>query len=125
MKARAKTQIALYGSTPNYAFQFDDLGFDGVGSRLHQLMREGDLNALQATREPAALGRNCKSRSRGLSHQPDRHARVTIHKITRNPFDGADNLDPLPAFHYLSPEDLQLHFGKSHPQTTMYTKAEG
>ena len=25
MKARAKTQIAFYGSTPNYAFQFDDL----------------------------------------------------------------------------------------------------
>ena len=49
MKARAKTQIAFYGSTPNYAFQFDDLGFDGIGAKLNQLMREGDLNALQET----------------------------------------------------------------------------
>ncbi len=49
MKARAKTQIAFYGSTPNYAFQFDDLGFDGIGTKLNHLMREGDLNALQET----------------------------------------------------------------------------
>ncbi len=49
MKARAKTQIAFYGSTPNYAFQFDDLGFDGIGAKLNHLMREGDLNALQET----------------------------------------------------------------------------
>ena len=49
MKARAKTQIAFYGSTPNYAFQFDDLGFENIGPTLNKLMREGDLNALQAT----------------------------------------------------------------------------
>ena len=49
MKARTKTQIAFYGSTPNYAFQFDDLGFKGVGPRLNQLMREGDISGLQET----------------------------------------------------------------------------
>ena len=49
MKARAKTQIAFYGSTPNYAFQFDDLGFEGVGPKLNQLMREGDIKELQDT----------------------------------------------------------------------------
>jgi len=49
MKARTKTQIAFYGSTPNYAFQFDDLGFEGVGPRLNQLMREGDIGAMQET----------------------------------------------------------------------------
>ena len=49
MKARAKTQIAFYGSTPNYAFQFDDLGFEGTTARLGALMRAGDLEAMAAT----------------------------------------------------------------------------
>ena len=46
---RAKTQIAFYGSTPNYAFQFDDLGFPGTGPKLNQLMRAGDLEGMAAT----------------------------------------------------------------------------
>ena len=56
MKARAKTQIAFYGSTPNYAFQFDDLGFEGVGPKLNQLMREGDIKELQNTITDEILG---------------------------------------------------------------------
>ncbi len=46
MTTRAKTQIAFYGSTPNYAFQFDDLGFDGTTARLGQLMKAGDLQGM-------------------------------------------------------------------------------
>jgi probable F420-dependent oxidoreductase len=46
---RAKTQIAFYGSTPNYAFQFDDLGFEGTTERLHELMRAGDAKGLADT----------------------------------------------------------------------------
>jgi probable F420-dependent oxidoreductase len=46
---RARSQIAFYGSTPNYAFQFDDLGFDGTTDTLNRLMREGDLTAMAAT----------------------------------------------------------------------------
>lgn len=46
---RAKTQIAFYGSTPNYAFQFEDLGFPGTGPKLNQLMRAGDLEGMAAT----------------------------------------------------------------------------
>ncbi len=49
MLRRAKTQIAFYGSTPNYAFQFDDLGFHGVGERLNTLMRERNMQALAET----------------------------------------------------------------------------
>ncbi len=41
--ARAKQQIAFYGSTPNYAFQFDDLGFDGTTDRVRERMKAGDL----------------------------------------------------------------------------------
>jgi probable F420-dependent oxidoreductase len=46
---RARSQIAFYGSTPNYAFQFDDLGFVGSTARLGELMRAGDLDAMAAT----------------------------------------------------------------------------
>ena len=46
---RARSQIAFYGSTPNYAFQFDDLGFEGVTAQLGNLMRAGDLDAMAAT----------------------------------------------------------------------------
>ena len=46
---RARMQIAFYGSTPNYAFQFDDLGFTGTGPKLREQMRAGDMAALAAT----------------------------------------------------------------------------
>ena len=49
MLQRAKTQIAFYGSTPNYAFQFDDLGFEGTTARLRELMRAGDFGGLADT----------------------------------------------------------------------------
>src|SRR5690606_147509 len=39
----------FYGSTPNYAFQFDDLGFEGTTQRLGSLIRKGDLDAMAAT----------------------------------------------------------------------------
>jgi probable F420-dependent oxidoreductase len=39
----AKIQIAFYGSTPNYAFQFDDLGFEGTTARLGERLRAGDV----------------------------------------------------------------------------------
>ena len=40
--ARTRTQLAFYGSTPNYAFQFDDLGFPGTTDRIRALLRAGD-----------------------------------------------------------------------------------
>jgi probable F420-dependent oxidoreductase len=43
MLAAAKAQIAFYGSTRNYAFQFEDLGFDGVSEQLNRLLKVGDL----------------------------------------------------------------------------------
>lgn len=42
----AKRQIAFYGSTPNYAFQFDDLGFEGTTSRIREKMKAGDLDTI-------------------------------------------------------------------------------
>lgn len=44
--AQAKRQIAFYGSTPNYAFQFDDLGFEGTTDRIRTKMKAGELDTL-------------------------------------------------------------------------------
>lgn len=46
---RARGQIAFYGSTPNYAFQFDDLGFEGTTARLGALIKEGKVDEMAAT----------------------------------------------------------------------------
>lgn len=45
---RARFQIAFYGSTKNYAFQFDDLGFDGTSARLNECLKAGDLGGMAA-----------------------------------------------------------------------------
>ncbi len=49
MIARARTQIAFYGSTRNYAFQFDDLGFEGTSAKLNDHMKAGDMTGMAAT----------------------------------------------------------------------------
>jgi probable F420-dependent oxidoreductase len=46
---RARSQIAFYGSTRNYAFQFDDLGFEGTSARLNELLKAGDVAGMTAT----------------------------------------------------------------------------
>lgn len=48
MVARAKQQIAFYGTTPNYSFQFDDLGFEGTTTALRLAMKAGDLGKMEA-----------------------------------------------------------------------------
>ena len=45
---RARFQIAFYGSTRNYAFQFDDLGFESTSARLNERMKAGDLPGMAA-----------------------------------------------------------------------------
>ena len=45
---RARFQIAFYGSTKNYAFQFDDLGFEGTSSLLNERLKAGDIAGMAA-----------------------------------------------------------------------------
>ncbi|MEM7252403.1 MAG: TIGR03617 family F420-dependent LLM class oxidoreductase [Pseudomonadota bacterium] len=45
---QTKTQIGFYGATPNYAFQFDDLGFGGVTKQLGERLRAGDIDGMTA-----------------------------------------------------------------------------
>jgi probable F420-dependent oxidoreductase len=46
--AEAKTTLAFYGATPNYAFQFDDLGYTGLRDKLRDALRSGDSAVSQA-----------------------------------------------------------------------------
>jgi probable F420-dependent oxidoreductase len=48
MAKEAKTAIGFYGSTPVYAFQFDDLGYEGVRLKLAETLRSGGREALAA-----------------------------------------------------------------------------
>jgi probable F420-dependent oxidoreductase len=48
LTARARRQIAFYGSTPNYTFQFDDLGFEGTSEKVRGLLRAGDMAGMEA-----------------------------------------------------------------------------
>ncbi len=52
----ARRQIAFYGSTRNYAFQFDDLGFEGTSARLNEAMKAGDMAGFAATISDEMLG---------------------------------------------------------------------
>ena len=44
----ARTQIAFYGSTPNYAFVFDQIGAEGTTARLRERQKAGDLAGMTA-----------------------------------------------------------------------------
>ena len=46
---RTRFQIAFYGSTKNYGFQFDDLGFEGTSAKLNELLKAGDLAGMAST----------------------------------------------------------------------------
>jgi alkanesulfonate monooxygenase SsuD/methylene tetrahydromethanopterin reductase-like flavin-dependent oxidoreductase (luciferase family) len=48
----AKTTIGFYGATPNYAFQFDDLGHTGMRDQLRDCLRAGDNARVQALITP-------------------------------------------------------------------------
>lgn len=43
-----RKMIAFYGSTPNYAFIFDDAGFEGTTARLRERQRAGDMAGMAA-----------------------------------------------------------------------------
>jgi probable F420-dependent oxidoreductase len=42
-REHARFQIAFYGSTPNYSFIFDQVGFDGTTARLREKQKAGDF----------------------------------------------------------------------------------
>jgi probable F420-dependent oxidoreductase len=42
----AKRMVGYYGSTKGYAFQFDDLGYEGKSFEFAELVRQGDIDGL-------------------------------------------------------------------------------
>ena len=48
MAEMARMQVAFYGSTPNYAFIFDQVGHEGTTERLRERQKAGDLAGMAA-----------------------------------------------------------------------------
>lgn len=48
LRERARFQTAFYGSTKNYAFMFDMLGFEGTSARINEKLKAGDLPGMAA-----------------------------------------------------------------------------
>ncbi|MGH9028830.1 MAG: LLM class flavin-dependent oxidoreductase, partial [Acidimicrobiales bacterium] len=44
----ARVQIAFYGSTPNYAFVFEQIGHEGTTERIRERQKAGDLKRMAA-----------------------------------------------------------------------------
>ncbi len=92
---RARTQIGFYGSTRNYAFQFDDLGYEGLSGRLNERLRAGDLDGVNAlvsdeiVEQFAVIGRWDEIADRLVERYAGRAERLisyfTIEDVTRNP----------------------------------------
>ena len=57
----ARMQVAFYGSTPNYAFIFDQLGREGTTARLRERQKAGDLAGMAAVIDDDLLEHFCVS----------------------------------------------------------------
>lgn len=47
-RERAKFQVAFYGSTKNYSFMFDMLGYEGTSSAINDKLKAGDMPGMAA-----------------------------------------------------------------------------
>jgi len=52
----ARIQVSFYGSTPNYAFIFEQLGFDGTTERIREKQKAGDIAGMAAVVTDDILG---------------------------------------------------------------------
>jgi alkanesulfonate monooxygenase SsuD/methylene tetrahydromethanopterin reductase-like flavin-dependent oxidoreductase (luciferase family) len=57
----ARMQVAFYGSTPNYAFVFDQLGRDGTTKRIRERQKAGDLAGMAGVIDDELLDHFCIS----------------------------------------------------------------
>jgi alkanesulfonate monooxygenase SsuD/methylene tetrahydromethanopterin reductase-like flavin-dependent oxidoreductase (luciferase family) len=47
-RAAAKQMLSFYGSTPNYAFIWDEAGFEGTTARIREKQKAGDVAGMAA-----------------------------------------------------------------------------
>jgi probable F420-dependent oxidoreductase len=59
----ARMQVAFYGSTPNYAFIFDQLGREGLTDRIRERQKAGDVAGMAAVIDDELLAHFCISGS--------------------------------------------------------------
>jgi probable F420-dependent oxidoreductase len=57
----ARMQVAFYGSTPNYAFVFDQLGREGTTKRIRERQKAGDMAGMAAVIDDELLDHFCMS----------------------------------------------------------------
>jgi probable F420-dependent oxidoreductase len=57
----ARMQVAFYGSTPNYAFIFEQLGREGTTERIRERQKAGDLAGMAAVIDDEMLDDFCVS----------------------------------------------------------------
>jgi hypothetical protein len=57
----ARMQVAFYGSTPNYAFIFDQLGAEGTTARIREKQKAGDIAGMAAVIDDEVLEHFCVS----------------------------------------------------------------
>lgn len=57
----ARMQVAFYGSTPNYAFIFDQLGREGTTARIRERQKAGDVAGMAAVIDDDLLDHFCVS----------------------------------------------------------------
>jgi hypothetical protein len=52
-------QVSFYGSTPNYAFIFDQVGHEGTTARIREKQKAGDLAGMAACIDDDLLAHFC------------------------------------------------------------------
>ncbi|MDQ2650974.1 MAG: TIGR03617 family F420-dependent LLM class oxidoreductase [Actinomycetota bacterium] len=57
----ARMQVSFYGSTPNYAFIFDQLGAEGTTARIREKQKAGDIAGMAACIDDDVLEHFCVS----------------------------------------------------------------
>jgi probable F420-dependent oxidoreductase len=57
----ARTQVAFYGSTPNYGFIFDQVGREGTTPKLREKQKAGDIAGMSAVIDDELLDHFCIS----------------------------------------------------------------
>ena len=55
----ARVQVAFYGSTPNYAFIFEQLGREGTTERIREKQKAGDIGGMAAVIDDELLAHFC------------------------------------------------------------------
>lgn len=61
LREMARMQVAFYGSTPNYGFIFDQVGFEGTTERIRERQKAGDFAGMAACIPDELLEHFCVS----------------------------------------------------------------